>query len=37
MAEFDAWAPYYDLIHKGLAGEAECYIGQALRLGVDQF
>ena len=33
MTEFDAWAPYYDLVHKGLPGEAEFYVGQAVRLG----
>jgi SAM-dependent methyltransferase len=32
MAEFDAWAEYYDLIHQGLPGEAEFYVGQAARL-----
>ena len=31
--EFDGWAPYYDLIHKGLPGEAEFYVGQAVRIG----
>ena len=31
MHEFDAWAKYYDLIHQGLDGEAEFYIGQAAR------
>ena len=33
MAEFDAWARYYDLIHEGLPGEAEFFVGQAARLG----
>ena len=33
MADFDAWAAYYDLVHKGLPGEAEFYGGQALRRG----
>lgn len=33
MADFDGWAEYYDLIHKGLEGEAEFYVGQAVRLG----
>ncbi len=33
MAEFDAWAPWYDLIHRGLPGEAEFYVGQAVRGG----
>ncbi len=32
MAEYDAWAEYYDLIHQGLPGEAEFYVGQAARL-----
>ena len=31
MAEFDNWAVYYDIIHQGLPGEAEFYIGHALR------
>lgn len=33
MAEFDAWAEYYDIVHQGLPGEAEFYIGQAVRIG----
>ena len=33
MAEFDAWAEYYDIIHQGLSGEAEFYVGQAVRIG----
>ena len=33
MVEFDAWADYYDLIHQGLPGEAEFYVGQAKRIG----
>ncbi len=33
MAEYDSWAPWYDLIHPGLPGEAEFYVGQALRHG----
>ncbi|MDQ1258079.1 MAG: hypothetical protein QG656_2688 [Candidatus Hydrogenedentes bacterium] len=33
MAAFDGWAEYYDLIHAGLPGEAEFYVGQAVRLG----
>ena len=33
MADFDPWAPYYDLIHKGLPGEAEFYVGQAIKRG----
>lgn len=31
MAEFDGWAEFYDLIHRGLPGEAEFYVGQAVR------
>jgi len=31
MAEFDAWAEFYDVIHPGLPGEAEFYVGQAVR------
>lgn len=33
MAEYDGWAKYYDLVHQGLPGEAEFYIGQAIRIG----
>ena len=33
MAAFDRWAEYYDLVHRGLPGEAEFYVGQAVRLG----
>jgi SAM-dependent methyltransferase len=33
MADFDVWARYYDLIHEGLPGEAEFFVGQAVRLG----
>lgn len=33
MAEFDAWAAYYDYLHQGLPGEAEFYIGQAVKHG----
>ena len=33
MADFDRWAPYYDLVHDGLPGEAEFYVGQAVRSG----
>ena len=33
MAAYDCWAPYYDLIHPGLPGEAEFYVGQAVRIG----
>jgi len=31
MAEYDAWAEYYDLVFRGLPGEAEFYVGQAAR------
>ena len=33
MADFDVWAAYYDLVHKGLPGEAEFYLGQAVKRG----
>lgn len=33
MAEYDPWAPYYDLVFTGLEGEAEFYVGQALKRG----
>ncbi len=33
VAEFDGWAQYYDLIHEGLPGEAEFYVGHAARAG----
>ncbi len=33
MADFDEWAPYYDLIHQGLPGEAEFYLAQAVKRG----
>ncbi len=33
MADFDSWAIYYDLIHKGLPGEAEFYVGHAVKHG----
>lgn len=29
--DYDAWAPYYDLVHQGLAGEAEFYVLEAAR------
>jgi SAM-dependent methyltransferase len=32
-AEYDAWAKYYDLVNTGLPGEAEFYVGQAVRIG----
>lgn len=35
MAEYDQWADFYDLIHPGLPGEAEFYVGQAARIGGD--
>jgi SAM-dependent methyltransferase len=33
MAEYDRWAAYYDIVHDGLPGEAEFYVGQAVRIG----
>lgn len=33
MAVFDAWAAYYDYLHPGLPGEAEFYIGHAVKRG----
>lgn len=33
MAAYDRWAAYYDIIHQGLPGEAEFYVGQATRKG----
>jgi SAM-dependent methyltransferase len=33
VSAFDAWAEYYDLLHQGLEGEAEFYVGQAARIG----
>lgn len=33
MAGFDCWAPYYDLIHQGLPGDVEFYVGQGIRRG----
>ncbi len=33
MPAFDAWADIYDLIHRGLPGEAEFYVAQAVRIG----
>jgi len=35
VAAFDAWAEYYDLIHDGLPGDVEFYVGQALDAGGD--
>jgi len=32
-SEYDLWADYYDIIHTGIPGEAEFYVGQAVRLG----
>jgi SAM-dependent methyltransferase len=29
--EYDLWADYYDIVHTGLPGEAEFYVGQAVR------
>lgn len=31
-AEYDPWADYYDIVHEGLNGEAEFYVGQAIRI-----
>ena len=31
MSAFDKWAEYYDLIHQGLPGEAEFYVGHAVK------
>ncbi len=33
MAVFDDWAEFYDLVHEGLPGEAEFYVGHAVRTG----
>ena len=33
--EFDDWAPYYDLIHDGQDGDAEFYVGNALKMAGD--
>lgn len=33
MTEFDGWAPYYDLVHTGLTGEAEFYVMEGVRCG----
>lgn len=33
MSAFDPWAKYYDLIHQGLTGEAEFYVGRAVERG----
>lgn len=33
MSAFDKWAKYYDLIHQGLPGEAEFYVGHAVKRG----
>lgn len=32
-SSYDAWAEYYDLIHRGLPGETEFYVGQAVKRG----
>lgn len=34
-SQYDLWADYYDVVHTGLPGEAEFYVGQAVRLGTD--
>ncbi len=31
--EYDCWAPYYDLVHPGLPGEAEFYVMEGVRCG----
>ena len=31
MAPFDLWADYYDLLQRGVAGDVEFYVAQALR------
>lgn len=31
-SEYDVWADYYDIVHTGLPGEAEFYVGQGVRL-----
>ena len=33
MAAFEQWAEWYDRVHPGLPGEAEFYVGQAVRCG----
>jgi SAM-dependent methyltransferase len=33
MAAYDGWADYYDLIHTGTEGDAEFYVGQAVKRG----
>lgn len=33
MAEFDNWADYYDIVHRGLPGEAEFYVEESIRQG----
>lgn len=32
---YDLWVDYYDIIHTGLPGEAEFYVGQAVRLNAE--
>lgn len=32
MSVYDRWADYYDMVHQGLPGEAEFYVGQAVRI-----
>lgn len=34
-SEYDVWADYYDVVHTGLPGEAEFYVGQGVRLGTE--
>jgi len=33
MPPYDQWAEYYDLLFQGLPGEAEFYVGHALKIG----
>ena len=33
MATFDDWSQYYDLLHRGIPGDVEFYVGQAVRAG----
>ncbi|HOZ49535.1 MAG TPA: class I SAM-dependent methyltransferase [Candidatus Hydrogenedentes bacterium] len=33
MTDYDSWAKFYDTVHQGLPGEAEFYIGNAVRIG----
>lgn len=33
MAAYDDWSEYYDLLQRGLPGDVEFYVGQAIRAG----